>query len=381
MVRRMLPVLIAVLAASGRLGAGAAVAAPPNDSPAGAGVFTPYTAPNGTPTQFEAKGDLAGSTPDPGVPRCLGPNSFARTVWYRIPEGPVARQLTVEAVGRTTDPIDLAAFVQPLVAPAPTPAPTAIPTATPVRAHAAQATNTREPNACDGEGAGAGADSFDHTSAVSLVVPGGYPVLVQVGRRDTVGSLADEEVLVSLEASDVALAPSPLGDSAASAPSLRRGANPVNLAGATLTGEDPAQPPCPSLGTVWRKLVPGRAGDRLISVTGRAASTMAVFSGSKPTGDNALDCVVRRKSGALQAVVTTKRGQPVWVRVGVDTFVGDEEATVSVNPGTFRTVINGGPGGFDPTPFGPAGGLPAECDTAAAEEATVLGPDLAGRAP
>ena len=59
------------------------------------------------------RGAGRGDAPTGDVPRCFGRASFARTVWYRVPELPVAQEITVEATGRTLDPIDLAAFVQP----------------------------------------------------------------------------------------------------------------------------------------------------------------------------------------------------------------------------------------------------------------------------
>ena len=55
-------------------------------------------------------------------PAAWAPSSFQRTVWYRLPESPVATQLTLEATGRTLNVVDLAAFVQPAVRPAPPPA-------------------------------------------------------------------------------------------------------------------------------------------------------------------------------------------------------------------------------------------------------------------
>jgi hypothetical protein len=377
-----------VLIAAVLLGGAPAIAAPPNDSPAGAGVFAPYTSPSGVPTQQQAVADLVAATPDRGIPRCLGDKSFARTVWYRIPEGPVARLLTVEAVGRTAAAIDLAAFVQPPIPPpAPTPAPTTTPTPsvtptpTPVRAHAAQAANLREPNQCDGIGAGAGADSPDRTSGVTMLVPSGFPVLIQVGRRGPVGTAQNEQALVTLEATDVALASTPRGDSARTAPRLHKGTNVVDLAGATITGEDPAQPPCPSLGTVWRRLMPSADGQLVISVSGMDATSLAVFSGRRPTGDSALDCVDRRTGGALQVNVPVEKHKPIWVRVGADGLEGDEEATVTARDGERANVINGGPGGFDPTPFGPGGGLPSVCENADAGAARIDGDRLRGRAP
>lgn len=354
---------------------GVAMAAPPNDSPAGAGVFAPYSAPNGTPTQQEAVADLATATPDAGVPRCLGSRSFARTVWYRVPESAAGRLMTVEASGRTTAPIDLAAFVQPYVAP-PAPAPTPTYTPPPVT----RQTNLFEPNVCDGVGAGAGADAADRASAVTLVVPAGHPVLIQVGRRGRVGAAADEPAVVALQATDIPLASAPRGDVATSAPRLGQGSSRLDLAGATLTGEDPAQPACPALATVWRKVVPGSDGKRLVSVYGNDAASLTVFDGRRPDGDNAVDCVVRRTRGPLQMVVAAERRRPLWVRVGSNSFVGDESVRIRVGDGANATVVNGGAGGFDPTTGGPAGGLPRACDFGDVEAARVSGPSLAGRA-
>lgn len=374
MVRRaLLAAVVSVL----WLDAGPATAAPPpNDSPAGAGVFAPYSAPNGVPTQQEALADLAEAGPDAGVPRCLLGGSFARTVWYRVPESASGRLMTFEASGRTTDPIDLAAYVQPYVQPPPPTPPPPPYTPPPVR----RQTNLFEPNACDGVGAGAGADAADRSSAVSLLVPAGYPVLVQVGRRGPVGAPLDEAAVVALEAVDIALARSPRGDVASRAPRLGRGSSRLDLAGATITGEDPAQPACPALATVWRKVVPGSSGRRLVSVYGNDASSLTVFEGRRPTGDNAVDCVVRRTGGPLQMVVSAERRRPLWIRVGSDSFVGDETARIRVSDGTNSTIVNGGSGGFDPTPGGPAGGLPGACDSADVTRARVSGPDLRGRA-
>src|SRR3954447_6910815 len=139
------------------LHAAPALAAPPsNDVPGGsaAGLFMPFTAENGTPTLLQATAELAEATPDAGVPRCLGPTSFARTVWYRLPEYQVGTEVTLEASGRTLSVLDLAAFVQDEVPPSPTPAPTPPPeptpetgpTATPPPARAAQVQSlVREP--------------------------------------------------------------------------------------------------------------------------------------------------------------------------------------------------------------------------------------------
>ena len=96
----------------------AATAAPPsNDSATAPDTFQSYTAENGTPSELQATAVPAEATPDFGVPRCLGPASFARTVWYVIPAESAPHEIAVEASGRTLDVVDLAAFVQPQDAP------------------------------------------------------------------------------------------------------------------------------------------------------------------------------------------------------------------------------------------------------------------------
>src|SRR3954447_15759925 len=132
---RSLPGVVAGLVLAMALTAAPAQAArPSNDVPGGAaaGLFMPYAAENGTPTLLQATAELAEATPDAGVPRCLGPSSFARTVWYRLPASPVTTEVTLEATGRTLDVVDLAAFVQPRVeSPPPPPPPPPAPTPTP----------------------------------------------------------------------------------------------------------------------------------------------------------------------------------------------------------------------------------------------------------
>ena len=125
----------------------AAAAPPSNDDPFAAGVFAPFTAENGTPTALQAVAELAEARPDAGVPRCLGSSSFARTVWYRVPGArrPRACSRSRRRAG-TLEVVDLAAFVQAEVPAAVSAAPLA---------HSSQAALlTREPNACDGVGAG-----------------------------------------------------------------------------------------------------------------------------------------------------------------------------------------------------------------------------------
>jgi hypothetical protein len=365
----------AALAALLLVAAPPAAAVPPtNDDPFAAGVLSPFTAENGTPASLQAVAELAEARPDAGVPRCLGPRSFARTVWYRIPEYASRVLLTVEATGGTLDVVDLAAFVQAEVPVASSAAP---------RARTSQAALlTREPNQCGGTGAGGSDAAAEPSAAVTLLVPAYHPVLLQVGRRGAAARAAGEQALVTLEAAVAAALGAPRGDLAGSAtPRLPgSGTTTVPLAGATLTGEDPAQPPCPSLGTVWRRFEPGATGRRVISVAGSAATTLAAFAGRVPTGDNVLDCVNREGKGALRMNVPVRRGRTVWVRIGTEVTRRAETARVQLSDGVGATVVDGGPGGFDPTSGGPGGGLPAVCDRVDVTRARLSRTRLSGSA-
>src|SRR5687767_10058865 len=141
--------------------AAASAATPPNDSPAAPAAFEPYTAQNGRPDEQQAVAELVEATGDAGVRSCLGPGSFARTVWYRVPEGAGAQRVTVEAMGRTLGVVDVAAFVQPEIPPPPPPPPPPgeppPPTEPPPpRARTSQVAPGADANACSGLGAGAG---------------------------------------------------------------------------------------------------------------------------------------------------------------------------------------------------------------------------------
>jgi hypothetical protein len=339
----------------------ASAAPPPNDQPSAAAAFQPYTAENGTPTQLQATAELAEASADSGVPKCLGPSSFARTVWYVIPPASSPHEIAVEASGETLAVVDLAAFVQPQDASAPV---------------------TLQPNACDGIGAGGASAAEEPTSGVSLRVPAGRAVLVQVGRRGPVGSADNERAILSLDDRPLPNpgAP-PAGDTAGPATPLARtnGDNVLPLFGAMLTDEDPAQPPCPSLGSVWRKIVPPRTGPRLITANGAEAATLTVFAGAVPNADNALDCVNRAGRGGLQMLVQAKARKSLWIRIGTDDPPNPSNASLRIEPGTGAFVVDGGPGGFDPTPFGPAGGFPPECTRADAAKASVAGPRFQGK--
>ena len=344
--------LVAVLAP-------AAHAAPPaNDAPTAPAAFTPVTAENGSPTELQAVVELAEATPDPGVPSCLGASSFARTVWLRVPEHPAPRELTVEATGETLEVIDLAAFVQPQAAPSPVLA---------------------EPNQCAGAGAG-GADAAEEpTSAVSLRIPANRSVLIQVGRRGPVSSPGAERALVTLAQASLGVLAEPAGDQAFRAPGAGGGRTRVALGGATLTEEDPAQPPCPSLASVWRRVTPRSSGRRTISVDGSKVSTLAVFAGDTPTGDNVSDCVNRERRGELQMRVRARRGRTLWVRIGTDRPTSVSTATLEYSAAD-ETIVDGGPGGSDPTPGGPGGGLPDVCASSRARKARVSGRGFGGSA-
>lgn len=358
--------LLGVLIALGLIGtvapASLATAAPPNDSPASPGTFDPYTARNGNPRDRQAIAELREATPDPGVPACLGSGSFARTVWYSIPAAETPQALTVEASGRTLDVIDLAAFVQPEGATSP---------------------STSTPNACSGKGAG-GADAAEEpNSAVSLRVPARRSVLIQVGRRGRVRSAQDELAVLSLDARAVGVPPTPPPGDLASASTPRArvtGPSFADLAGATLTEEDPATPSCPSLGSVWRRVVTSRSGTRLISAGGAGVSTLTVFSGTFPTAYNGLDCVNRAGPGALQMLVPVRAGRTLWIRIGADGPPEGSEAALLVEPGEGQKVVDGGRGGFDPTTGGPGGGLPPVCSRADAQHASIVGSPFTGKA-
>jgi hypothetical protein len=153
----------------------------------------------------------------------------------------------------------------------------------------------------------------------------------------------------------------------------------VPVYAATITEEDPVQPACPSLGDVWRKVVPTQSGPQLIRAGGTDAATLTVFSGASPTADNALDCVNRAGRGAIEMVVPAKKGKPLWLRLGIDQPGIGAAASLFAGPGAGTFVVDGGPGGSDPTPGGPGGGLPDDCSKADAERASITGAPFGGK--
>lgn len=295
--------------------ANAAAAPPPNDGPATPGAFEGYSARIGFPSDRQAIAELAEATSDPGVEQCLGQTSMARTVWYVIPSNPSPRELKVEAVGRTIDAIDLAAFVQQVAG-------------QPVV----------RPNACAGLGVYGDDASEERTTALRLRVPAHHQVLLQVGRRGPPGSADDERALLTLEEFPLAPVPAPIGDRAGSAtPRIARtGESTVPLGGATTTSEDPAVAACPTLGGVWRRAVPRKRGAWTVTVTGEAAAAVSVFAGTMPRAAGLLGCVDRDGAGPLVLPIRARTRRALWIRIGTDRPVPEAAARV-----VFRRRIRG----------------------------------------
>jgi hypothetical protein len=90
--------------------------------------------------------------------------------------------------------------------------------------------------------------------------------------------------------------------------------------------------------------------------------------------------VNRVATGPLEMNVRARRGRTLWIRVGSDDAPGGARAKVRVEDGRDVVVVDSGPGGFDPTPGGPAGGLPSSCDRSRPARARVRGPRIAGAA-
>src|SRR4051812_7168019 len=109
----LLAIAIPIATATAAAPAQAQAAPPPNDAPSAPQGFTQVTAENGQPRGQQGIAELAEATPDRNVPRCLGPQSFARTVWFVVPPASTPQEIDVEASGRTLGVVDLAAYVQP----------------------------------------------------------------------------------------------------------------------------------------------------------------------------------------------------------------------------------------------------------------------------
>lgn len=287
MTTRWLGLLVTAIAALAAPAA-ASAAPPPNDAPDAPGAFAPFTAENGTPSALQAEALLAEATADPGVPRCLGAGSFARTVWLTVSAAAQARTLRLAALPAAGEPDEapqLAAFVQPPAG-----------------------TQTTEPQACDG-----GEGLLDRSAELELRVPAGRGVLVQVGTASL------SRAAVSLEAAALDPLSAPPGDTARDARPVRlRRVSTVPLAGATITDEDPAQPACPAGGTVWRSLRATRTGVHRALASGAHLGTLTAFVGTRPRGGNARACANRTTSARLRVRTRVRRGQTLWLRLGTD---------------------------------------------------------------
>lgn len=302
----------------------AAAEPPPNDTPATPGVFEPYTTENGSPDELQAIAELAEAGPEGRVPRCLGPDSFERTVWYRVPASVTPREIDIEASGRTLEVVDLAAFVQPPFEGPPV---------------------TSLPNSCAGRGAGGSDVAADRASALTLRVPANRAVFVQVGRRGSAGSPDDERAILSYSETPFEVLATPGGDQADGAtPRLGRRSRQarVSLDGATTTEDDPAAPSCPSLGGVWRRARVPRTGAWTVTVAGSQASALTVFAGTRPHTRGFRGCVDRAGPGSLVLPLRARRRQTLWIRVGTDRTPPGAQAQILFDRSTPRDEESGG---------------------------------------
>jgi hypothetical protein len=303
-----------------------ALAAPPgNDTPETAAQFEPYAAENGVPVEQQAIAELAEAQPDPGVPRCLGPSSFARTVWFWVPGTETPRELSLEASGRTLEVVDLAAFVQPPIA---------------------DSLQTGRANACAGLGGGGSDIAPDSTSAVALRVPPFHAVFFQVGYRGTPRSAEDESVVLSLLETPLEVLSRPAGDEAGpNTPRIRRrGTSRVLLGAATTTPEDPAVPACPSLAGVWRRVRVRATRRWAATASGAEATGLSVFAGDAagPNPDGFRACVDRAGAGALVLPVRARAGEWLWIRAGTDRPPPFAEARIGFRRARPREKESGG---------------------------------------
>jgi hypothetical protein len=315
-VRLLLATLVAMLVAA----PGAQAAPPANDGPGTPTPFAPYGTQMGASDDKQGVAELAEATGDAGVPKCFGSRSFTRTVWFRVDPATTPREVTIEASGRTLDVVDLAAYVTN-----------------------GAALNTTRPNACNGAGAGGATSAEDRLSSLTLHVPAGLAVLVQVGRRGPAESPDDERAQLWQSEAPVTN-PAPLGDRADSTtPRIPRKSGRLftALAGATTTHEDPATPECPSSGGIWRRWKVPRTGRYTFSVRGFHAGALAVFNG-KPRQSGLLGCVDREGNGPLTLPLRARKKRWLWARIGTDRAPTKSTAEISVRRTRRGDRLSGG---------------------------------------
>ena len=214
-----------------------------------------------------------------------------------------------------------------------------------------------------------------------LRVPPNHPVLVQVGRRGAAGTPDDERALLSLRRRadpDVhaAVAGRPRRRRSRRSARAKRPTQ-VPLASATITGEDPATPPCPSLGTVWRRLIPGNSGRGAISVSGaRRDHARRLRRRRCPTRG-------RTRSTASTATAAARCEMIVRVRKGQPTVDPRRHATTcrraprdpARRARRRRSASStAAPAASTRRPAAPAAGCPAACDRPTSSSARIAGP-------
>ena len=307
----------AALAAAALLApATAAHAAPPsNDLPGAAAPFAPYTAANGVPLEQQAIAELAEATADPGLVRCLGDESFERTVWFFVPAASVAAEVTVDAGGRTLDPIDLAVFVQPEV------------TTTP------GGVNHTVPNACAGLGDGGASDAVEPGNAVSAPRAAEPPGL-RPGRPPRRGRRARGRARGALAARRPDRRPSrPCSATARSRSRPSRGpsARPrVPLANATVTGGRRRHAAVPE---PRHRLAAAHPRQRRAAADLRqrrrrldAGGLHRRHAGRRPRARLRASAT---RPGAMEMIVPARKGRTLWIRVGTDDLLA-QPATIRV---------------------------------------------------
>jgi hypothetical protein len=77
--------------------------------------------------------------------------------------------------------------------------------------------------------------------------------------------------------------------------------------------------------------------------------------------------------------VAARARKPLWIRIGTDAPADNAEAKLSVLDGARTLVVDGGPGGYDPTSGGPGGGFPSYCLKSDPAHAKITGKPLDGK--